>query len=150
MNVIDYINNHQDVNYCEAIIFPDGSVEDAIPSHTEKLISISNVPREVLCELMPMSAAPVAWLVDYNNCCSVWFDTGYLPENVTDEQMNTISLLIKEGILSANFKAVKLYEKSICELHQTMAKCSQEEFEVNKEKLDTIIQQKGLIDDFNR
>ena len=143
MNVQDYINQHTDINYCEAIIYPDGSIEDARPSHLEKLIQISNKPREILIQEMPISAGPVDWLVDYNNCCSIWFEMGKLPENVTDEQIDTIKVLKGHGIISKYFKATQSFEKKICEANDNYEKYTEEE-------LNDIYNSRCIIDDFDR
>lgn len=121
MDIKEYINTHKDyINYCEAIIYPDGSIEDAIPSHTEKLIEITKEDRDILCDKMPIEAGPVAWLVDYTNCCSVWYNMGMLPENLTKEQEYTIEKLKEHGILSSDFVATKNFEMRICNFHKIM------------------------------
>ena len=63
------IKRHKETfsHYLEAIIRPDGTVEYAMPSHTEKLLSIimekHNITREEALALCPL-LAPVAQLVE--------------------------------------------------------------------------------------
>lgn len=47
MNIDGYIKNHTDICYCEAIIYPYGTIEDAIPSHVMKLCEIYNSSKNI-------------------------------------------------------------------------------------------------------
>lgn len=125
MKIEEYLETHKDqYNYCEAVIFPDGSIEDARPSHCEMLLKITGEDRFVMYDKMPINAGPVAWLVDYTNCCSIWFQMGMLPENLTKEQENTIKILKNAGQLSKDFEAVKNHEMKICALQQEIVNCN--------------------------
>lgn len=127
MTIEKYLKTHKDQHaYCEAIIFPDGTIEDAIPSHLEKLIKITGEERDVICEKMLMNAGPVAWLVDYTNCCSIWYNFGMLPENLSKEQEETIRKLKEAGQLSNDFVAIKNYEMRICSIHKELLSCDDE------------------------
>lgn len=66
------------INYLEVIILPDGSVEYAVPSHQEKLISIlqykwqctrtdalNKCPKELWLDFEE-------WLLDNTECIAVW------------------------------------------------------------------------------
>lgn len=140
MKIDKYIEEHNKkkiVGYCEAIIFPNGDIEDAIPSHTYKLIAISGKSQDEISEIMPMEAGPVAWLVDYTNCVSVWYDFGMLPENLTQEQEKTLQKLIDNGVISYDFKAVKNFEMKICNLNKNMREAeNEEEFKIAKKEFD--------------
>lgn len=128
MTIEEYLKTHKEqYAYCEAIIFPDGTIEDAIPSHLEKLIKITGEDRDTICKKMPMSAGPVAWLVDYTGCCSVWYKFGMLAENITPEQENTITMLKEAGQLSKDFVAIKNYEMRICSIHEEISSCNNNE-----------------------
>ena len=128
MKVEEYIKEHKGIQcYCEAIIYQNGEIEDATPSHTYKLINISGKSQDELNEMMPLEAVPVAWLVDYTNCVSIWYEFGMLPENLTEEQENTIDILIKEGIVSPDFVATKNYEMKICSLNKNIYEAKTDE-----------------------
>ena len=118
MNVENYINKHTDINYCEAIIHPDGTIEDARPSHIEALILYSNETKDELSEKMPMEASPISWLVDYTGCVSLWYDTCLLPETLNSLQLSTIKELIKNKIIKNPYIGKMLKEKSIIERNQ--------------------------------
>lgn len=118
MNVDNFIKNHNYINYCEALLFSNGEIEYAIPSHIESLISVTNLTRQQVAELMPIEAGPVQWLVDYTNCVSLWYDFCYLPENITTEQNNVIQKLVDNGILSKQYIGYISKEKAITERNQ--------------------------------
>ena len=122
MTVKEYIKQHNHINYCEAIIYPDGTIEDAIPSHTEKLFRIINISKQKILDIMPEDASPLAWLVDYTNCVSIWFDNGFIPENITKAQINSINELLKHNIIKKPYVAYMKKEKSIIERNQYFIK----------------------------
>lgn len=68
------------VHYLEVIIFPDGHVEYANPSHQEKLIAICceelRVSRDTLCDMCPKEyyCDFIVWLCNQCGCISVWTD----------------------------------------------------------------------------
>lgn len=95
----DFINNHEHINYCEAIIHRDGEIEYAIPSHTEKLIKITGENRDVIYEKMPVTASPILWLVDYTGCIALYTDFYYAPEKCTLKQRLSLKKLIDNGLV---------------------------------------------------
>lgn len=134
MKVEDFILENKDTyNYCEAIIFPDGQIEYANPSHTYKLIDITGKSFDEISDLMPVSAGPVAWLVDYTNCVAVWYEFGMLPENATMAQEETIEKLRDAGLISKDFVATKNFEMKICDMNNRLCK-AQDEQEIAKIK----------------
>ena len=66
------------VNYLEVVIREDGTVEYAVPSHQEKLISIAikklGVTRKQLYDMCPREYMfdVTKWLCKITNCVSVW------------------------------------------------------------------------------
>lgn len=98
MNVKDYIKQQSSYDYCEAIIYPNGDIEDAIPGHVYKLMSITDKTKEELNELIPNNAAPLEWLLGYTKCVSIWYDL-FKYDSITTEQINTIQELVNHNIL---------------------------------------------------
>ena len=115
MTVTEFIKQHNYINYCEAIIFPDGTIEYANPSHVEKLSKITNEPREELANKIPIEAGIVAWLADYTGCVVLWYDFCYLPETFNTAQAFTIAELLKEKIIANPYIGHQLREKAIIE-----------------------------------
>jgi hypothetical protein len=87
------------INYLEVIIRPDGVVEYAVPSHTQKLESI-------LCEKLGISLQQLhnsvpqeyyfdysSWLCQQSGCILMWDYKCIGPNAVTPEQMATIQKL---------------------------------------------------------
>lgn len=98
MNVKDYIEQHNSIHYCEAIIYPNGDIENAIPSHIYKLISITGKSKKEINKLMPINASPLEWLLGYTNCISVWYNF-FKYDFISNEQINTVQELVNHGIL---------------------------------------------------
>jgi len=95
------------INYLEVVIFPDGHIEYAIPSHQEKLIQVCQdklgVSRYQLERMCPKEYYFdfLVWLCNMSGCVSVWNE--YLVKSDTDpltkEQEDTIELLKSEHLL---------------------------------------------------
>lgn len=98
MNVKEYIKQHNDKCYCEAIIYPNGDIEDAIPGHTYKLMSITNKSKKELNELMPNIASPLEWLLGYTECIAIWYNF-FKYYSIAPEQLNTIQELVNNDVL---------------------------------------------------
>lgn len=98
------------INYLEVVIFPDGHIEYAVPSHQEKLIAICmkelGVSRYELERMCPKEYYFdfQVWLCNMCGCVSVW--DRYIVKSdttpLTKEQEDTIKLLKKEGLVHLN------------------------------------------------
>ncbi|MNV39758.1 hypothetical protein D3C71_1313480 [compost metagenome] len=87
------------MNYFEAILLPSGEVVYAVPSHTEKLIQIYGVPKDLLYNLIPVSDSPIRWLLERTNCLALW-SKGYYGDVRTKEQKLMLEKLIHEGLVA--------------------------------------------------
>lgn len=77
VKIDDFIENHSFINYCEAIIFPDGDISYACPSHQNAILNFLNMSVEEAMDIIPMCASPIHWLVDKSGCIAVWTN-GYI------------------------------------------------------------------------
>lgn len=98
-NAFDYIMQHKHICYCEAILFPDGTIEDAQPSHTERLIAITQIPREELWERIKTWENPLEWMCNYTGCISIWYNMYYATNKPTNKQINTLRVLIDNKVV---------------------------------------------------
>lgn len=95
------------VDYLEVVVFPDGHIEYAVPSHQEKLIAVcmkelgltrdelnKRCPKEYYFDFM-------TWLCNVSHCVSVWNEYIVTSDIVplTIEQRKTLQELIKCGLL---------------------------------------------------
>ena len=95
------------VNYLEVVIFPDGHIEYAVPSHQEKLMKVCQdmlgVSRYQLQNMCPKEYYFdfLVWLCNMSGCVSVWNE--YIVQSdktpLTKEQEATIELLKREQLL---------------------------------------------------
>ena len=104
----EFIENYHHINYCEIIIHPDGTIEEARPSHIESLIRYIGLPREVINEMMPISDSPISWLVRKTECVAVWYKHQLLPfKEITKAQRYVLKEL-------ANANKIKLDALIVC------------------------------------
>ena len=125
MKVEEYIKQHNHVAYCEAIIFPNGDIIDAIPSHTEALIKQVmrdfSLCREQLAEMIPNNASPLSWIVDRYNYGCIWYNSAIVSVDCTKEILNTIQELINANILQDIVRIEETDEYKRCKI--LSAKC---------------------------
>lgn len=85
--------------YFEALIFPDGHIEYAVPSHQELLIKKGcekyNLSREKLMSYIPSLES----LINDLGVILCWYDSIRLPRSITKEQINTLKELIDNEII---------------------------------------------------
>ena len=99
------------VDYLEVIIFPDGHIEYAIPSHQEKLINICmeklHITRQQLFDLCPPEyyADFIIWLCTISECVSVWNDFIQKSDTIklTSKQIETLTLLKNNRLYYGDF-----------------------------------------------
>ena len=90
------------IRYLEAVIYPDGTVEYAVPSHQEKLISVlmkqtgeirkevfARCPREYHLDFL-------TWLLKETGCVSIWYEM-CIYDKITKEQIKTLKILRISG-----------------------------------------------------
>ena len=90
--------------YLEAILFPDGHLEYAVPSHQEKLIAIlvkksNSKSREEACSLCPKEYyySFLDWLLLETGCVSVW--TNFYIGEPNKAQQETLQKLQDAGVM---------------------------------------------------
>lgn len=85
--------------YFEALVFPDGHVEYAVPSHQELLIKKGcekyNLSREKIMSYIPSLES----LINDLGVILCWYDSIKLPRSITKEQINTLKELIDNEIM---------------------------------------------------
>jgi len=94
------------INYLEVIMFPDGHIEYAVPSHQEKLINIAmkkfNTDRkgiEEMCE-EPRWFEFQEWLCEITECISIWGKpTSHIIGTPNTAQKNMLDILIQNNLL---------------------------------------------------
>lgn len=102
------MNKHKETffHYLEVIVFPDGHVEYAVPSHQEKLIAVCReqlrVSRDELFDMCPEEyyCDVIVWLCNISGCVSVWTN-GIMKSDcnpLTNAQWNTLQKMKEIGI----------------------------------------------------
>ena len=99
------------VNYLEVILFPDGHIEYAVPSHQEKLIAICReklrVTRDQLSDMCPEEyyCDFITWLCNMSECVSIWNDFIIKSDNIplTRAQIDTLELLKEHGLYRGEY-----------------------------------------------
>lgn len=99
------------VNYLEVILFPDGHIEYAIPSHQEKLIAICreklHVTRDQLDNMCPEEyyCNFITWLCNMSECVSIWNDFIIKPNTIplTRAQIAALKQLKEHGLYRGEY-----------------------------------------------
>lgn len=112
MTINDFIKLHGKdgeyrwYNYCEVIITQDGSVFEAVPSHTiwlEEYAQLAlGLTRQQLSDEIPRIASPIHWIVERCKLLSVWygFIIAFKDYDKNPYIMDTIHILKENELLS--------------------------------------------------
>lgn len=113
----EFIENYNHINYCEVIIYPDGTIEEARPSHTESLMRYMALPRDIIYEMIPISDSPISWLVRKSECVAVWYEHQLLPfEGITKAQGYVLKELATANKIKLNSSIVRIQEDVLSDL----------------------------------
>lgn len=95
------------IDYLEVVIFKDGHIEYAVPSHQLKLIDIyckeNYITEDQLYDLIPISDSPTSWLIFNSGNISVWWNMVIMPPNITKEQEDALKKLESEECISPDY-----------------------------------------------
>ena len=94
------------IHYCEAILWPDGKVEYAIPSHDEALIKAYankyNITRDDVIEKFRDNFDWYEQMMRDTGIVQIWYDRLYNCTNLTHEQLDALETLLKYNCISAS------------------------------------------------
>ena len=94
MTVMEFINAHrEDMDPCECVILPNGSVEEPQPSHIKKLEEISGEDKLTLNSRMEKNMEPIFFMVEYTGCMLIWSTRVVVPSHPTPAQEETLETL---------------------------------------------------------
>ena len=109
MTVDAFISQHRLIEFCEAIVYPDGTVQYAVPSHLEKL---ERIYQELCVDSDIIEAATMygvygedaylQWLVDQTKCVCVWYRHIVTPSEMNPIQRDSVERLSTHGIIHIN------------------------------------------------
>lgn len=118
MKVIEFIHAHQrdETDKCECIIHPDGSVDEPLPSHINRLIEITGRDSSWLHAQMSKGMEPLFWLAEFSGCLAVWQTRVVSPANPTQAQLDALEELRDGALLAPRYlmqKADEQYVESV-------------------------------------
>lgn len=111
LEVEDFIKQHNHIQYCEAILYPDGTISYVKPSHTETLIRATGMTHKEVYEEMPITAHVISWLLDKTRCVAIYYDGYVEPPNkkITLAQKIALKKLTESDIVSFKYLHDKKY-----------------------------------------
>ena len=112
LEVEDFIKQHNHIQYCEAILYPDGTISYVKPSHTETLIRATGMTHKEVYEEMPVTTPNVMlWLLDKTRCVAIYYDGYVEPPNkkITLAQKIALKKLTESDIVSFKYLHDKKY-----------------------------------------
>lgn len=115
MKVIEFIHAHQEdeTDECECIIHPDGSVDEPLPSHINRLIELTGRDSSWLHAQMDKGMEPLFWLVEFTKCLAVWRTRVVSPANPTQAQLDTLEELRDSALLAPKYLMQKVEEQYV-------------------------------------
>lgn len=81
------------INYCEAVIYPNGDVEYCIPSHQETLLRICNISKEEFAKRIFSCDEIMIELCNESKCIATWYNMYINPNEITEKQFESLCLL---------------------------------------------------------
>ena len=86
-----FINFHKlhHINYCEVIIYPNGDIEYCIPSHQETLLRACKMNKDEFMKICINNDVLID-LCNKSKCVAVWYNLYINPNEMTDEQFNSL------------------------------------------------------------
>ena len=103
----DFIANHNEICYCEAIINPEGLIGNIWISHTKSLIGEMGLTEDEVYEAMPISESPIHWLIRKTGCVAVWYNFALVPSTLTKKQIATIKKLKNSEVVSKEWELIE-------------------------------------------
>lgn len=100
--------------WCELVIWPDGKIEYAVPSHIEKLINgyceKTGLNHEVIREMLRVSQDSPYYrrLLEATGMLFVWYDSVYSATKLTSAQHKSLTSLLLHGCIS---------DKAVCDIN---------------------------------
>jgi len=114
---MEFINAHrEDMEPCECVILPDGSVQEPQPSHIKKLEEISGEDKLTLNSQMEKSMEPIFFMVEYTGCMLIWSTRVLVPSHPTPAQEETLETLYFAAMLAPGYhreQAGPAYEECV-------------------------------------
>ena len=106
LHIDDFIKNHNHINYCEAIIYRDGTIAYCRPSHIETLIRETGLTHSEIYNSIPIFENVLLWLLNKTGCICVWYGDYITPENrkLTLAQHITLKKLSESNIVNFNIR----------------------------------------------
>ncbi|MFQ8979764.1 MAG: hypothetical protein ACLR6I_03760 [Waltera sp.] len=104
MTVMEFINAHrEDMDPCECVILPNGSVEEPQPSHIKKLEEISGEDKLTLNSRMEKNMEPIFFMVEYTGCMLIWSTRVVVPSHPTPAQEEILETLYFAAMLAPGY-----------------------------------------------
>ena len=102
LHIDEFIKNHRHINYCEAVIYRDGTIAYVNPSHVETLIRATGLTHSEVYNEIPIWEHTILWLVNKTGCIAVWYGDYVAPKDkkLTLEQHITLKKLSNSNIVS--------------------------------------------------
>lgn len=98
---IEFHKSHH-IYYCEAIIYPNGDVEYCIPSHQETLLRVCNMSKDEFGKRIFSCDEIMIELCNESKCIAIWYNLYVNPNEVTEEQYNSLKLLRDNDCINSN------------------------------------------------
>ncbi len=106
-----YVKQHESINYCEALIRPNGTISNVHTSHQNCLVKEwcdkNKVEYVNAYDMLPVNDFEEK-IINDTGIIQIWYDFCKVPKVITPQQNKTLEILKKNAprVIASNFKIV--------------------------------------------
>ena len=112
----EFLKNYKHICYFECIMYPDGTLEEAVPSHMYKMCEIYDNTKSIMkiSEEIPIYLSPLTFMLRKTECCALWYNSIMIDERyqkLTEMQRKNINILREKGYISIPDNFIDIMDK---------------------------------------
>lgn len=112
----EFLKKYNHIAYFECIMYPDGTLEEARPSHIYKMCEIYDKTKNIyeIEKNIPEHIAPIEWLLRECNCVALWYESlaiDFRYQKLTEIQRTNIIELSKRGYIRVPSNIIQLIDE---------------------------------------
>lgn len=113
----EFLKNYKHICYFECIMYPDGTLEEAVPSHIYKMCEIYDNTKSIqeIEKDIPIHLNPIEFLLRKTNCVALWYNNIMIDgryQQLTEIQKRNIKILNEKRFINLSDKLIEQYDKS--------------------------------------
>lgn len=112
----EFLKNYKHICYFECIMYPDGTLEEAVPSHMYKMCEIYDNTKSIMeiSDEIPIYLSPLTFMLRKTGCCALWYNSIMIDERyqkLTEMQRKNINILREKEYISIPDNFIDIMDK---------------------------------------